>query len=210
MAWRRHLSHRRGHTPRELYFDEARGRVVAARPERVRGGVRAWFDGGTIHLAGLLAAFASLVTWVALDLVERPAAPAFASLAQMPGAAPPASRLFRCTVKRVHDGDGPIHCREGMKIRLTAIAARELDETCRPGHPCPAASGAAAAAALRRLADGRMLTCEASGSSDGRINAWCWREEGIELNCAMAQSSMAAYWQRYDPRGRLCRQDAPA
>lgn len=40
---------------------------------------------------------------------------------------PPSGATIPCTVTSVWDGDGPIHCREGGKIRLTAIAARELD-----------------------------------------------------------------------------------
>lgn len=72
-------------------------------------------------------------------------------------ATPATGERFACTVTKVHDGDGPIWCAEGPRIRLTAIAARELDETCSPGHPCPAASGASAQQALERLALGRTL-----------------------------------------------------
>ncbi|MHB9878154.1 thermonuclease family protein [Pacificimonas sp. ICDLI1SI03] len=111
---------------------------------------------------------------------------------------------FTCDVTGVHDGDGPIYCANGAKIRLTAIAARELDETCRPGHPCPTASGAAAKAALNELAGRQRLQCEATGRSYGRVNAWCWRPDGTELNCAMVESGTAMAWPRYDPSGRLC------
>jgi endonuclease YncB( thermonuclease family) len=124
-----------------------------------------------------------------------------ASLA--PKAAPAGG--FSCTVTGVHDGDGPIYCAEGVKIRLTAIAARELDESCNAGHPCPAASGSSASAALDRLTRGQVLRCEATGMSYSRVTAWCWRSDGIELNCAMVQEGMAAPWRRHDPDGRLCR-----
>lgn len=56
---------------------------------------------------------------------------------------------FNCTPVAVYDGDGPIWCAEGPRIRLAGIAAQELDETCRPGHPCPAGSGAARDALAR-------------------------------------------------------------
>ncbi|MDQ3458591.1 MAG: hypothetical protein M3498_04675, partial [Deinococcota bacterium] len=46
---------------------------------------------------------------------------------------------FTCTPTRVWDGDGPIWCAEGPRIRLAGIAAREMDGSCSPGHPCPAA-----------------------------------------------------------------------
>lgn len=49
---------------------------------------------------------------------------------------------FTCTPIPVWDGDGPIWCAEGPKIRLAGIAARELDGSCRPAHPCPAAEPA--------------------------------------------------------------------
>jgi endonuclease YncB( thermonuclease family) len=104
----------------------------------------------------------------------------------------------------VHDGDGPIYCAEGPKIRLQALAAREADESCRPGHACPAASGAAATAALRKLALGKVLRREATGTSYSRVTAWCRTNEGVELNCAMVRGGTVAYWRRYDPEGTMC------
>lgn len=47
---------------------------------------------------------------------------------------------FNCTPTRVWDGDGPIWCEEGPRIRLSGIAAREMDGSCSKGHPCPSAS----------------------------------------------------------------------
>ena len=49
----------------------------------------------------------------------------------------PAGQSFQCTPVAVWDGDGPIWCAEGPHIRLSGIAAREIDGSCRPGHPCP-------------------------------------------------------------------------
>lgn len=49
--------------------------------------------------------------------------------------------LFMCTPVAVYDGDGPIWCAEGPHVRISGIAAREMDDACRPGHPCPDASG---------------------------------------------------------------------
>jgi endonuclease YncB( thermonuclease family) len=118
--------------------------------------------------------------------------------------------LFTCTVNGVHDGDGPIYCDEGEKVRLTAIAARELDETCSPGHPCPTASGASATQELRRLALGQALICEKTGTSYKRTTAWCWRSDGTELNCAMMRSQKVAYWAKFDPAKRICTRPAPS
>lgn len=36
----------------------------------------------------------------------------------------PAGEIFTCTPTRVWDGDGPVWCAEGPRIRLTGIAAR--------------------------------------------------------------------------------------
>lgn len=118
---------------------------------------------------------------------------------------------FSCTVTRVHDGDGPIWCAERsadgkpIKIRLQAIAARELDGTCSPDHPCPAASGQQAQQALWELAQGQTLRCEATGTSYSRVTAWCWRPDGVELSCAMVKSGTALRWDKYDRARRLCR-----
>src|SRR3546814_12486686 len=59
----------------------------------------------------------------------------------------PYTTLFRS----VWDGVGPIWCKEGAKIRLSGIAAREIDETCKPNHPCPSASGVSARNHLAKL-----------------------------------------------------------
>lgn len=121
-----------------------------------------------------------------------------------------AQERFMCTVTQVHDGDGPIWCRETdgagkpIKIRLSAVAARELDETCSQGHPCPAASGAAAKAELTRLAIRQTLRCEPTGMSYGRVTAWCWRQDGLELNCAMVKSGKALRWDKFDRDRRMC------
>jgi endonuclease YncB( thermonuclease family) len=52
----------------------------------------------------------------------------------------PAGATFACTPTAVYDGDGPIWCAEGPKIRLAGIAAREMDGTCRTNQPCPKVS----------------------------------------------------------------------
>ncbi|MDP9412525.1 MAG: thermonuclease family protein [Pseudomonadota bacterium] len=125
------------------------------------------------------------------------------------------AETFSCSVIKVHDGDGPIWCSERgedgkpIKIRLTAIAARELDESCSPGHPCPTASGASAQQTLERLALGSTLTCEATGTSYNRTTAWCWLPGGVELNCAMVKSGQALKWDKFDPDQRLCSPSKP-
>jgi endonuclease YncB( thermonuclease family) len=119
-----------------------------------------------------------------------------------------AGAAFTCTPVRVWDGDGPIWCAEGPRIRLGGIAARELDGSCRPGHPCPAASGIAARDALVRLlggargrtADGHILVrgprliCRSWGRSYRRTVATCATPAGVDLSCAMVRGGAALAW----------------
>lgn len=44
---------------------------------------------------------------------------------------------FSCTPTHVWDGDGPIWCEEGPRIRLSGIAAREMDGPCSDATPAP-------------------------------------------------------------------------
>jgi endonuclease YncB( thermonuclease family) len=119
---------------------------------------------------------------------------------------------FTCTPVRVWDGDGPVWCAEGPRVRLAGVAARETDGTCRPRHPCPPASAAAARDALVRLlggargrspeghviVSGPRLTCRSAGSAGGgRTAAWC-RGPGLgDLSCAMVRTRTVARWPRY-------------
>jgi endonuclease YncB( thermonuclease family) len=125
---------------------------------------------------------------------------------------------FTCTPVAVWDGDGPIWCAEGPRIRLSGIAAREIDESCKPGHPCPAGSGKAARDHLVALlggARGRLKTghvtvrasamrCTSMGSGKGaRTAALCVAQHVGDLSCAMVRSGHALRWRRYGG-DRLC------
>lgn len=122
--------------------------------------------------------------------------------------------LFTCTPTAVWDGDGPIWCAEGPKIRLAGIAARKIDGSCRPGQPCPTASGIAARDALvaligtpiGRAGTGHILVratplrCLSEGSGRGaRTAAWCSGAKG-DLSCAMVRSGYALRWNIYGGR----------
>ena len=119
---------------------------------------------------------------------------------------------FTCTPVAVWDGDGPIWCAEGPRIRLEGIAAGEMDETCRPGHPCPRASGRAARDHLVALLGGARgtlrtghiavrgprLTCLSNGSAKGsRTGALCRSPETGDLSCTMVRDGYALSWGRY-------------
>jgi endonuclease YncB( thermonuclease family) len=125
---------------------------------------------------------------------------------------------FTCMPVRVWDGDGPIWCAEGPKIRLAGIAAREMDGTCRPGHPCPTASAEDARNRLVRFLGGSLgqsheghmlvrgprLQCRSMGSAGGsRTAAWCGAPGIGDLSCAMIRTGTVARWDRYW-RGPRC------
>lgn len=74
---------------------------------------------------------------------------------------------FACDVAYVNDGD-TLRCEDGTRVRIHAIAARESDNTCSPGHPCPTASADESKAALERLA-GDRITCIQTGTSYKRV-----------------------------------------
>ena len=119
-----------------------------------------------------------------------------------------AAAALICTPIAVWDGDGPVGCEEGLKIRLAGIAAREMDETCKPRHPCPDASGIEARDALVRLlggARGRWKTghvvvyaqpmrCQQVGRSYGRIVATCTLADGRDLSGAMVRTGTVVRW----------------
>ncbi|PKP98694.1 MAG: hypothetical protein CVT76_01865 [Alphaproteobacteria bacterium HGW-Alphaproteobacteria-15] len=124
----------------------------------------------------------------------------------------PAGDTFACTPSAVWDGDGPIWCEEGPRIRLAGIAAREMDGTCSSGHPCPKADATEARDALARLigeptgigphghvtVTGPAMRCISSGPAGGnRTAAWCVSPKGGDLSCRMISMGMAAKWDRY-------------
>lgn len=130
----------------------------------------------------------------------------------------PAGHAFACTPKAVWDGDGPIWCEEGPRIRLSGIAAREMDGTCSPGHPCPIATAEQSRDALVRLVgqpigrgphghvlvDGPTMRCVSAGSAGGnRTAAFCNSPIGGDLSCAMVAGGWAVRWERYW-RGHRC------
>lgn len=117
-------------------------------------------------------------------------------------------KQFSCTPTAVWDGDGPIWCEEGPKIRLKGIAAREIDGTCRRGHPCPEASGIVARDALVELLGGSSGTlrsghirvrypamrCVEQGTSYERVVASCRLADGRDLGAAMLQTGTVLPW----------------
>ncbi|QEA16061.1 hypothetical protein FRF71_07895 [Novosphingobium ginsenosidimutans] len=124
----------------------------------------------------------------------------------------PAGQSFECTPIRVWDGDGPVWCAEGPHVRLSGIAAKEMNGTCSANQPCPDASAIEARDTLVRLVgrqtgtsveghvlvNGPTLTCQSVGGAGGsRTAAWCTSPTVGDLSCAMVQSGTALRWDRY-------------
>lgn len=110
---------------------------------------------------------------------------------------------FACDVAYVNDGD-TLRCRDGTRVRLHAIAAREKDGSCSPGHPCPSASAPTSMVALERQAGGR-INCIQTGTSYNRVTAICDNEQGVEINCAMVESGAASVWDKFNRQRAICR-----
>ena len=124
----------------------------------------------------------------------------------------PAGKAFTCTPTAVWDGDGPIWCAEGPKVRIAGLAAREMDGSCRPNQPCPTVDAIDARDRLVRLLGGprgRLSTghikvraapmqCISDGSAGGsRTAAWCTSAVFGDLSCEAVESGGALRWKRY-------------
>lgn len=138
--------------------------------------------------------------------VQRLAATGLEAASQLsaPTTSSAVESTFECRVSEIHDGD-TLRCADGTRIRLHAVAAREIDESCSPGHPCPAASAASARRALQDLAGGQIIQCSQIGNSYDRVTAICWTSSGREINCAMVRSGTTVLWERFDRQSRICR-----
>lgn len=174
------------------------------RPVQRRTGLRRTKDRRFIALVAAVAAGVFLVAllWPA-DERSAPLAPASGPAPLVQAAATLDQTDFSCAVAYVNDGD-TLRCQDGTRIRLHAVAARESDGSCSPGHPCPAPSAESAPAILRRLAHGRTLACRRTGRSYDRITAICWTPEGVEINCAMIRSGTTLIWEKFDRQSPLC------
>lgn len=124
----------------------------------------------------------------------------------------PSGQTFTCTPVAVWDGDGPVWCAEGPHVRLSGVATREMDGSCRPGHPCPEAAAVAARDHLVRLlgepagksrtghilVHGPAMRCVSRGGAGGtRTAAFCTSPRSGDISCAMLRSGLAARWDRY-------------
>lgn len=123
----------------------------------------------------------------------------------MPADLPPA---FVCHVVRVYDGDGPITCRNGIKVRVAGVQAPDFERAspCRqrkPGYVCDDAKAHASQRIAAGLVLGKVLDCRPVGRSFARIVARCQLPDGRSLSCALIAAGAATRWDSYWTRYRM-------
>jgi endonuclease YncB( thermonuclease family) len=112
---------------------------------------------------------------------------------------------FSCKVTRVHDGDGPLWCSNGVKVRIAGVQAPDFESAspCRAADPrrvnyrCNNAAAKRSQQIVERLVLRQTLSCEAAGKSYTRVVARCTLPDGRSLSCATIASGAAARWDRY-------------
>ncbi len=117
----------------------------------------------------------------------------------MPADLPPP---FVCEVVRVHDGDGPLWCRSGEKVRVAGVQAPDFTSASpcrqrRAGYVCDDAAARRARTIATRLTLHQRLTCQPVDRSYSRVVARCTLPDGRSLSCALLAAGAAVKWDRY-------------
>lgn len=119
------------------------------------------------------------------------------------------SVLFLCAVLSVYDGDGPIRCATGEKVRVAGIQAPDFQkaEPCRRkrvGYVCDDVRARQSQRIAASMLMGRRLICRSVDRSWGRVVAACSLPDGRDLSCALISAGAAvrwdSYWNRYNLR----------
>lgn len=111
---------------------------------------------------------------------------------------------FFCLALAAIDGDG-IACRDGTRLRLAGVNAREMrGNPCPKQRPCPAMSAARSRQVLDGMVRGKALACVRHDVSWGRPVVSC-AVGGVDVRCAMLAAGAVARWPEYERRYRLGR-----
>lgn len=110
-----------------------------------------------------------------------------------------------CNVVRVHDGDGPLWCRSGVKIGVAGVQAPDFEGAApcrRPAkqrrtYVCDDRAAKRSRQIMERLSLGKRLVCQPMGTSYKRVVARCTLPDGRSLSCAALASRAATRWDRY-------------
>lgn len=109
---------------------------------------------------------------------------------------------FICQVVKVHDGDGPIWCANGIKVRVAGVQAPDYENTTpcrehRAGYVCSNAAADRSRDVTRSIVLHKRLTCDPVGKSYARVVARCTLPDGRSLSCALIAHGAATRWDRY-------------
>lgn len=115
---------------------------------------------------------------------------------------------FTCTVTRVHDGDGPLWCSNGIKVRVAGVQAPDFEnaEPCRrhrAGYTCSNAAAQRSRLIVERMTLNRTMRCQPTGKSYARVVARCTLADGRSLSCAVLAAGAAVRWDSYWRRYRM-------
>lgn len=112
---------------------------------------------------------------------------------------------FPCTVTRVHDGDGPLWCSNGIKVRIAGVQAPDFEsaEPChrhnasRTNYTCNDAAADRSRQIVERIVMHQTMNCQPTGMSYRRVVARCTLTDGRSLSCAVIAAGAAVRWDRY-------------
>jgi len=119
--------------------------------------------------------------------------------------------VFPCAVTRVHDGDGPLWCSNGIKVRIAGVQAPDFEsaEPChrrdasRTNYTCDDAAADRSRRIVERLVLHQTMNCQPVGTSYKRVVARCTLMDGRSLSCAVIAAGAAVRWDRYWRRYRM-------
>ena len=118
---------------------------------------------------------------------------------------------FTCVVVSVHDGDGPLWCANGIKVRIAGVQAPDYEDAgpCRRAdarratYTCDTAAAARSQRIVAQMTLRQRMICQAVGTSYARVVARCTLPDGRSLSCAVIAAGAAVRWDRYWRRYRL-------
>ena len=115
---------------------------------------------------------------------------------------------FTCQVIKVHDGDSPLWCADGRKVRIASVQAPDFENTepCRCGkvnYGCSDQQARRSQRLVERLTLNKSLRCEPVDRSYKRVVARCTLPDGRSLSCATVAAGAAQRWDSYWRRYRM-------
>lgn len=118
---------------------------------------------------------------------------------------------FTCDVIRVHDGDGPLWCRSGQKVRIASVQAPDFKnaQPCRrpkarrAAYTCDDTAAERSRVIVERLVLRQRMSCQPVDHSYNRVVARCTLIDGRSLSCAVIAAGAAVAWPTYWRRYRM-------